>query len=400
MHMMIPRRWLAILFLGATALLWGGVAQAYVGLCCGKCGGNMPMNIPGGGVPETHEFRVKIMPMTMHMEGLRDGTASIDPDSLLGMPLMMGSPTGKYMAVPTSMDMHMLNVIAGYSFTDDLFGAVMLMGKRNRMPMRFNDMMQTLTGEEGFTMKSGGLADTMLMGKYRLFADDPLIPSQQMSLLFALSLPTGSIDERNAEHPLAVRRQELQPYGMQLGSGTFDPTLGLLYQASTSPWWWGMDARYTARLYDNKRGYRLGNELLLDAYAMFQFHPSWLVHAQLNARHQGRIRGEMDEFADGSSGHVTAGDPDSPATTLLWETDNYGGAQLFTTLGLQWQPLPLHIVDFSVGLPLYRNLNGPQLEEDYRLMLTWYVEFITKKSRRYGMTGQGAVTPGDSKLGF
>ena len=26
-------------------------AAAYIGLCCGKCGGNMPMNIPGGGIP-------------------------------------------------------------------------------------------------------------------------------------------------------------------------------------------------------------------------------------------------------------------------------------------------------------------------------------------------------------
>ncbi|MHC4138950.1 MAG: hypothetical protein ACYSR1_03700, partial [Planctomycetota bacterium] len=28
----------------------------FLGLCCGKCGGNMPLNIPGGGTPEPHEF--------------------------------------------------------------------------------------------------------------------------------------------------------------------------------------------------------------------------------------------------------------------------------------------------------------------------------------------------------
>lgn len=387
---------MAILLVGLLGLLWGGLAQAYVGLCCGKCGGNMPMNIPGGGVPETHEFRVKLSPMSMHMEGLRDGTNSIDPDSLLGMPVMMGSPTGKYMAVPLSMDMNMFNVTAGYSFSDDLFGGVMLMWKQSSMDMRFNSMMQTTTGREGFTMKSSGLADTMLMGKYRLFTDDPLIPSSQMSLLFALSLPTGSIDERNTEHPVAMRQQELQPYGMQLGSGTYDPSIGLLYQASTSPWWWGVNARYTARLYDNDRNYRLGNEALLDTYAMFQFHPQWLVQAQLNAKYQGKIRGEMDEYTRGDSGHATLGDPSSPATTLLWDTDNYGGTQLFATLGLQWQPAALHIIDLNVGLPLYRNLNGPQLEEDYRVMFTWYVELVTRKSRRYDMQAK----PGDSKLGF
>ncbi len=389
--------WGVLIPLLVAGLFWGDRAQAYVGLCCGKCGGNMPMNIPGGGVPETYEYRVKLSPMAMRMAGLRDGTERVDTDGLLGMPVMMGQPTGKYMAVPVSMNMEMLNITAGYSFTDDLFAGVMLMYKRNSMEMRFNSMMQAQTGQAGFTMKSSGLADTMLMGKYRLFTDDPLIPSRQMSLLFGFSLPTGSIDQRNTEHPVPERQRELQPYGMQLGSGTADPILGLLYQRSTSPWWWGINARYTARLYDNKRGYRLGDEVRVDAYAMYQFHPQWLVQAQINASHQDSIRGQMDEYRTGDSGHASQGDPNSPAATLLWNTAHYGGSQIFATLGVQWQPAPLHILDFNVGLPLYRKLNGPQLEQDYRVMFTWYIEFVTKNSRRYGM---GRAQSNDSKLGF
>ncbi|NIR60538.1 MAG: hypothetical protein GWO02_14015, partial [Gammaproteobacteria bacterium] len=79
----------------------------------------------------------------------------------------------------------------------------------------------------------------MLMTKYRLFADDPLIPARQVSLPLGLSLPTGSIDERNEDHPVAARQDELQPYGMPLGSGTYDPVVGILYQGSRSPLWWG-----------------------------------------------------------------------------------------------------------------------------------------------------------------
>ena len=92
------------------------------------------------------------------------------------------------------------------------------------------------------------------------------------------------------------------------------------------------------------------------------------------------------------------GNPASPAATPLWETDNYGGTQLFATLGVQWQPAPLHIIDFNVGLPLYRDLNGPQLETDYRVMLTWYIEAPTKKSIRYGL--RKPQPAGDSRLGF
>jgi hypothetical protein len=371
-------------------------AQAYVGMCCGKCGGNMPMNIPGGGIPETHEYRVKMSFSQMHMEGLRNGTSNVDVDSLLGMPVMMGNPTGKYMAAPTAMDMNMMNITTGYSFSDRFFAGIMFMYTRKDMDMKFNNMMQTLTGQNSFTMKSEGIGDTMFMAKYQLFADDPLMPTNQASLLFGLNLPTGSIDERNTYHPVSVRQSELLPYGMQLGSGTFDPTLGYLFQSSRSPYWWGINASYTARLYDNDRNYRLGDESRVDVYGMYQFQYNWLFQLQLNLHHQGAISGEADEALSGASGHVTQDGASSPYVTPLWDTSNYGGTQLFTTIGVQWQPAPLHIVDFNIGLPLYRDLNGPQLEQDYRVMLTWFIEIPTSKSRRYKMSNPTA----NSSLGF
>jgi hypothetical protein len=300
------------------------------------------------------------------------------------------------MAVPTDMDMSMLNVTAGYSFTDDFFAGVMLMYRDNDMDMKFNDAMSMMTGKDGFTMKSDGIGDTMLMAKYRLYTDDPLIPRSQVSMLFGLSLPTGSINQKNDQHPLAFRRDEQLPYGMQLGSGTYDPTLGLLYQGSSSPMWWGANASYTARIEDNDRDYRLGDEFRLDVYGMYQFTHNFLVQLQLNGHYQGDIDGEMDEAKTGESGRVMQGNPNSPFMTPLWDPDNYGGKQLFTTLGFQWQPAPLHIIDFNVGLPLYRDLNGPQLEQDYRVMLTWFIEVPTSKSRRYGI---GKAKSG-SQLGF
>jgi len=109
------------------------------------------------------------------------------------------------------MDMHMTNLAIGHSVTDTLFGAIMFMHKDNDMNMRFNSMMASATGQSGFTMKSSGIADTMLMGKYRLFTDDPLVPTRQASLLFGLSLPTGSIDERNGNHPLPCVRRNCCP---------------------------------------------------------------------------------------------------------------------------------------------------------------------------------------------
>ncbi len=374
------------LFRGALLLfvmVWAPVANAFVGLCCGKCGGNMPMNIPGGGIPETKEFRFKLSAMTMGMDGLtRDGD-SVSADSQLGMPMMMGQPTGKFMAVPTSMDMRMLNFTMGYSFSDRLFGGVMLMHKDNSMEMKFSDMMSTMTGQSGFTMDSSGIADTMLMGKYRLFADDPLIPSRQASLFFGLSLPTGSVDETNSNHPLVLRQKELLPYGMQLGSGSYDPTVGILYQRSVSPYWWGANAMYTARIHDNDRDYRLGDEARLDLYGMYQFRSNLLAQLQLNVEHRGDIDGQMDEVLSGATGHVTQGVAGSPLITPLYDSNNYGGKKVLATVGLQWQPAALNIIDINIGVPLYQDLNGLQLEEESRVMLTWYRELPTKGSIRF-----------------
>ena len=381
----------------ALAALLPGRVDAYVGLCCGKCGGNMPMNIPGGGVPETHEFRFKIQPMFMRMKGLRSGTSNVDGASLLGMPVMMGKPTGKFMAVPESMDMSMLNLALGYSFTDDFFAGVMAMYQDNRMDMRFSSMMKTMTGMTGYTMKSHGVADTMLMTKYRLYADDPLIPTSEASLFAGANLPTGSIGERNTTHPLAVRQQELLPYGMQLGSGTVDPILGLLYQGSSSPWWWGVDGTWTGRLYDNSRGYRLGDVWRVDAYLMNQIRYDFLWQAQLNFEHKGRIRGEAIEARTGFSGRATHGDPNSPYMTPLWNPANYGGTKLSATLGVQWQPAPLHILDLTVRLPVYQRLNGVQLKDRFAVMFTWYVEIPTGRSIR-GLTHPAG--PADAELGF
>jgi len=365
-------------------------AEAYLGICCSKCGGNMPTNIAGGGIPETYEFRFKISPEFMRMEGMRQGVTSVNESSLLGMPA-----AGKFMAVPTSMDMSMLNLTMGYSFSEKFFAGVMGMYSRNNMDMRFNAPMQAMTGRSGYTMKSDGFADTMLMAKYLLHADDPLIPTRQISLFAGLSLPTGSITKRNTEHPLAVRKNELQPYGMQLGSGTFDPTLGLLYQGSSSPLWWGANAMYTARLQDNNQGYRKGDEARADMYLMYQVRVDTVLELQLNGKWSDRIKGQANEALTGASGHATQGVAASPFMTPLWDPNNYGGTQLFTTLGIQWQPVPMQVLNLQVGLPLYRRLNGVQMETDWRVSLTWYIEIPTGKSVRAG--GQ---PDGPSHLGF
>ncbi|VAV82593.1 hypothetical protein MNBD_DELTA01-108 [hydrothermal vent metagenome] len=386
-----PVRRFFIFFVLALVLTIPAAAEAYVGICCAKCGGNMPLNIPGGGVPATYELRVKLSPAFMRMEGMRGGTDSVNENSLIS-----GGMASEFMAAPSYMDMRMMNMTVGYSYSDDIFLGAMFMWKENRMGMKFNQPMRNMTGREGYIMESGGMGDVMLMGKYRLYTDDPDIPKSQVSLFMGLSLPTGSTGEKNSNHPVVARQRELLPYAMQLGTGTFDPSIGLLYEGSLSPWWWGANAIYTARVHDNSRDWRYGDEFRLDIYGMHQLTYNLVAGLQLNGKYRGRIDGEADEARTGESGRRTSWDPTSGYMSPAWDPDNYGGKTVGVTAELQWQPKPLHIIALSVGTPLYQDLNGRQLEEDYTVMLTWYIEIPTKKSKRY----VNKKKKGSSRLGF
>jgi hypothetical protein len=383
----LKRRVQTLILILLGGLLWPSVSLAYLGLCCAHCGGNMPLNITGGGIPETHEFRFKLSQSYMNMGPMRNGTTDLNTQSLLGAPA-----AGKFLTVPSSMDMYMTMFSAAYSFTDDFALMVMSSYNFNFMDMEFGTILQGLSGQPGFTMESQGFGDTKLLGKYRLYSDDHLAPTDQFTTLLGLSLPSGSIDEKFTNNPAPNQNGTILPFKMQLGSGTVDPIFGLLYQGSTDPLWYGVNAMYTARLYDNSQGYQQGDEFRGDIYSMYQFHERSVLHLQFNAFWEDKYSDEPNAGKLGD-GHV-GGDPANPFVSPLFDPNNYGGTKVNITTGIQWQPAPLNVFELNGSVPIYQDLNGPQLKENYRIMLTWYIEIPTKKSRRF--TG----TKPPEELGF
>ena len=359
-----------VFFLSFIMLSWVSVAQAYIGLCCAHCGGNMPLNIFGGGIPEPKEFRFKLSQMIMEMGPLRDGTDEISNDDLIG------SANGtNFPALPTNMQMYMTMIGAAYSFSDDF--AVMGMTSYIENTMRMN-----LNNGNDFTMTSGGVGDITLLAKYRAYADDNLVPTNQVSVLFGLSLPSGSINKKFSNHTNDTFNGSLLPFKMQLGSGTVDPIIGLTYQGSRDPFWWGFNTQLEGHIYDNEQGYRRAQELRYDFYAMKQVHDKVVVHAQLNGWYEGKFSDEAYDVRVLGAGHnalSTANNLISP----LFDPDNYGGHKLHFGLGVQFQPLPLHVMELTASVPIHQDLNGPQLQDNWMVQFTYYAEVPTKKSRRY-----------------
>ena len=337
----------------------------FLGLCCGKCGGNMPLNIPGGGTSEPHEFRVKVNLSWGKMVGMRRGTSNRSTKDTLG----------QYMMTPRKMDMYMSSVSVGYAFSDRFFAGIMGMYVNKDMEMIRRDGRRS-------SMYSQGAGDTMLMTKTLLYADDYLVPTSQVSLLLGVSLPTGSINQDE--------KGQILPYSMQLGSGTFDPFIGILYEGSSSPLWWGANVSYLARAYENYKSYNLGDEYRCDLYGMYQARYNLVGELQIKGKYVGDIEGEAREIEQGGDGHMKMmGKPMKPFMSNLFDPDNYGGSTVDLTAGIQWQPFHNHILNAQFSFPLFQNLHGTQLERDFTASVTYYIEVPLRKSRRSKKSNKG-----------
>ncbi len=119
----------------------------------------------------------------------------------------------------------------------------------------------TRLGGQDYKDSSKGMADFIIS------ASKPVMMSGSFLLVtdIGLSLPVGSIDEKNPKNP-GTR----YPYNMQMGSGTYDFLLGVTPLYLTSTYQLGSRLSTIVRTGDrNDNGYRLGNQYRLDAWSDF-----------------------------------------------------------------------------------------------------------------------------------
>lgn len=117
---------------------------------------------------------------------------------------------------------------------------------------RINNYAETYFSGVLYSDRAEGMGDTLVkVTKTFLLPDHSL-------LIFdgGVSLPTGSINKKNANAP-----QFNYPYNMQLGSGTFDPLLTLMYlKHFKTKHQLGLLGLSKIRTGTNSNSYRLGNE--------------------------------------------------------------------------------------------------------------------------------------------
>jgi hypothetical protein len=224
------------------------------------------------------------------------------------------------------------------------------------------EMDHVMANGNRFTTKSDGVGDLALSGLIRLFEHE----SHKTHLDLGLSFPTGGIGHRDeVPVPMAGFATRRLPYPMQIGSGTWDLLPGATYNGSSGWMSWGAQVRGALRLGENRHGYRLGHRAETTAWAALPL-CDWLsVSGRVLYRYNGNIHGADDGLNPAA---VPTADP---ALRRGHAVDLLGGLNLLVPLG----PLGRHRLGFEAGAPVYQDLDGPQLETDWRIMVGWQRAF-------------------------
>ena len=305
--------------------------------------------------------------MHMDMSGNRDGDDSLSPEDIVttvtnpfANPPMM-PPTLR--VVPTDMPMQMHMVGGMYGLTDRITLMAMGMYVSKEMDhITFQGPMGTTRLGE-FTTETAGIGDTTIGAIIGL--DDGSYEHRQINLGLALSLPTGSIEETDQIlTPMGTTPNPRLPYPMQLGSGSFDFKPSLTARSRTGDWSYGAQASAIIRLDENDEGYTLGDVAEATAWLAYEPRPWVSFSGRLKARSVGQIDGD---------------DPLIRAPVQTADPANHGGETVEALLGINlagqtgWQKG--HRIAAELGLPVMRDLNGPQMETDLTFSLGWQKAF-------------------------
>ncbi|MDT8326153.1 MAG: transporter [Roseovarius sp.] len=325
--------------------------------------GHAPIGVMGEHRHKRGEVMLSYRFMHMDMDGYRQGTNRIAPATIVGTPNRFFGTPGQppnIRIVPTdmTMDMHMFGAM--YAPND----RVTLMAMLPYIVKKMDHF--TFAGPAGTTVlgkfqtQSEGWGDVKISALYGLKQSG----IHKVHLNFGVSLPTGSTTERaNALTPAGMFMNMRMPYGMQLGSGTFDLLPGITYSGKQGKTGWGAQMTGVVRTGKNN-GYRLGNEAKITGWGSYQPTPWISLSGRVEAKTVGNITG-IDRQMVG------------PSPTL--DPDNYGGetVTLFggVNLAMQRGTLRGHRIAFEIGAPVYQDLNGLQLETDWTATLGWQLAF-------------------------
>ena len=273
-------------------------------------------------------YRFMYMNMTGNLSG---GNTIEDTDIFLN-----------YMVSPQSMfmGMHMLGTM--YSPTDKLTLMLMTNYISNTMTLK------TKMGED-FQTQSAGIGDLNISGLIQILNKD----QTNIHLNIGVGIPTGNIDQRD-DTPMMINSQLAYP--MQLGSKTWDPSIGATYLGQSKNIFWGAQSLYKYRIGENLENYTLGDDFITTAWGSIKAFNKLNLSLRAKYMNSNKIKGDGDSDLN-------------PMMMPLFNTNNSGKSKLDLLGGVN-----LHLnegvfkglkIGLEVGYPIYQEVLGTQMNNDF-----------------------------------
>lgn len=193
------------------------------------------------------------------------------------------------------------------------------------------------SGSSRSRLAEGGLGDAALTLKQRVYQNDFLGGGVQAAVIGGVKLPTGDSDRSDAQGVLL-------PRGLQLGTGSVDFPLGLVFTAFKNRV--GFNADFFYRFNNQSDGFDFGNEASFDLALGYRLSP-----------------GEYKSFRDKVlSAYLELNSAFSERASFnSVELADSGGRALFLTPGIQAVLNPRFLLEAAFQIPIHQQLNGTQL---------------------------------------
>jgi hypothetical protein len=279
----------------ALLLAQAGTAAADFNLA--RPDSHAPIGVMGDHTHGKGEFMFSYRYRVMWMHGNRSGTSNRSRSDVLT----------KFPITPTRMTMEMHMLGAMWAPTDRLT----VMGM---VPFIYSKMDHRTRTDIRFRTKSERIGDSKLTALYLLHHSG----TRRLHLNLGVSLPTGSVDEKDDTPAGRVRL----PYPMQIGSGTYDLLPGLTLQGQREHWSWGTQTIATLRFYESRHDYQLGNCLMVTGWLARSLLCSLSTSIRIEGQVWGNIHGADPRLNEDL---VPTADPDRRA-----------GRRVDLLMGLNW----------------------------------------------------------------
>jgi hypothetical protein len=334
-----------------TVLLSQGLRAQETKWTSARADGHAPIGVMGDHMHHKGEWMFSYRFMNMNMDGNLFGTEAIsETDTFVN-----------YTVAPQNMHMKMHMWGAMYAPSDKLTFVIMANFLENDMELLTgNLMMMPMMRNVTFETSSSGLGDTKVGALYSLFHKN----SSALHLNFGLSIPTGSLTE-TGETPVSAPNKIRLGYKMQLGSGTWDPSLGVTYLKQYNHMSYGAQTTYLYRIGENNEGYTLGDKWNTTFWSAYKISKSFSTS----------LRGDYNSIAviDGKDKTFMM-----PMMAPVFDASNSGKKQLDILLGVNYGffngALKGMRLEVEVGLPVYQDVQGVQM--DSKFLFTLGVQYV------------------------